>query len=434
MAANSQDASKTVQSGAADRLSWFRQARFGMMIHWGLYSILGRGTWMTLADALTPDEMRNLASRFTPREFDPRHWAEVARAAGARYVVLTTRHHDGFCLFDSDVSDFTTTKTAAGRDFVAEYVEAVRVAGLKVGLYYSLLDWRYPGYFDPDQHPESARAAVQQVHDQVRELLTKYGKIDLMWFDGAWPASLDFSDETMSRQASFWRSRELLDMIWDLQPHCVVNNRSGLPGDYDTPEQTLPVFAGDRHWEICQTIGDWDQSWSDQRYTPDPVRKTADQLILQLAIVMKNNGNMLLNVAPDCEGRIPEAEERVMREIGMWVSENAEAFYDTARPDMWGSSMGDWVFRRSTGYFVFRSWPGVSHSIHRLGGVTPRSACMLAGGRPVDFRWDAEAGTLHLLNLPERPPNRAVSIVKVEFEGSPFMKDIGRPMVDERLA
>ena len=170
----------------ADRMKWFHQARFGMFIHWGLYSLLGRGTWVMHHDQLSVAEIERLASQFTARKFDANAWAELARDAGMEYAILTTRHHEGFSLFDSKLSDFTSVKSAAKRDLVAEYVTAFRKVGLKVGFYYSLLDWRFPGYFEPEKYKESTAALVDQAHGQVRELLSNYGKIDVIWFDGHW--------------------------------------------------------------------------------------------------------------------------------------------------------------------------------------------------------------------------------------------------------
>ncbi len=199
-----------------ERLKWFHEARFGIFVHWGLYSMLGRGEWVMFQERIPAREYAKLARRFKPAKFDADALAAVAVDAGAKYMVLTTRHHDGFCLFDSKVSDFTSVKSAAGRDFVAEYIHACRKAGLKVGLYYSLLDWRFPGYFEPKKYPDSAAAMVQQLHDQVRELMTNYGKIDVLWYDGDW---INHGCAGIDDKAAFWRSRELNDMARQLQPH-----------------------------------------------------------------------------------------------------------------------------------------------------------------------------------------------------------------------
>jgi alpha-L-fucosidase len=169
-----------------ERLNWFRDARFGLFIHWGLYSLIGRGEWAMVTESWPADTYARLASRFKPRRFDADAWADLAVAAGMKYGVMVTRHCDGFCLFDSahSVGGFTSARTAAGRDFVRAYVDAFRRRGLKVGLYYSLADWREPGMFDPARYPESARRMVDSVHRQVEELMTAYGQIDILWYDG----------------------------------------------------------------------------------------------------------------------------------------------------------------------------------------------------------------------------------------------------------
>jgi alpha-L-fucosidase len=171
-----------------DRFAWFREARFGLFIHWGIYAVPGRGEQVLFREHLTPSEYRRYAGQFNPRRYNLDEWAELARQAGIRYAVLTSKHHDGFCLFNSDLTDYTSVKTAAGRDLVGEYVESFRRAGLRVGLYYSLADWNTPAYFaGPERAPQGFAAFVEYTHGQVRELLTKYGRIDVLWFDGAWP-------------------------------------------------------------------------------------------------------------------------------------------------------------------------------------------------------------------------------------------------------
>jgi alpha-L-fucosidase len=252
-------------------LQWWRDARFGLFIHWGVYAIPGRGEWLMWNERIPFHEYAGLADRFKPLKFDGDAWAEAARAAGAKYAVLTARHHDGFCLFDSRVSDFTSVKTAAGRDFVAEYVEACRRAGLRVGLYYSPLDWRFPGFFFPNLYRESAEAMKQQTYDQVRELLTNYGRIDILWFDGGGDDWLGFGG--IEWTGSGWRSRDsdwpqkehygghplwepekLVAMVRQLQPHVVVNDRSGWEGDFATPERKIGAFDTGRPWETCDCL------------------------------------------------------------------------------------------------------------------------------------------------------------------------------------
>lgn len=401
-------------------MRWFHEARFGMFIHWGLYSLLGRGTWVMHNDRLPVSYMRTIADEFNPSHFDAEAWADLASRAGMKYAVLTTRHHDGFCLFDSAVSEFTTTKTAAGRDFVAEYVDAFRAAGLRVGLYYSLLDWRFPGYFEPDRYPASREALVAQAHSQVRELLTNYGKIDLLWFDGHWLA--DIRGSLFDRPETippFWRSEELISMIRELQPDIVVNDRAGAPGDFDTPEQTLARASGeDRAWELCQTIGDWDQAWAHQRFNPTPIRKHSGQLILQLVVAARSEGNVLLNVGPDADGLIPTQEERVLEEIGAWLRDHGEAIYGSERSPIRGNAVGGWTFRGTTGYLGFACWPGRDITVHGVDG-TIEGVRMLATGDALDYEFDPGSGRLTITGLPESPPHPDVNVIEVRFADRP---------------
>ena len=197
-----------------------------------------------LKERIPKAEYAKLADRFRPGKFDAHEWVKIAREAGMRYMVLTTRHHDGFSLFDSQVSDFTSVKTAAKRDFIGEYVEACRNAGMPVGFYYSLLDWRWPAYWDgPKKDPEGWKEVRDYVHSQVRELMTNYGKIDILWYDGSWPHS-----------AEDWEAQKLNEMVRSLQPGIIINNRSGIPGDLETPEQRIQ--GHERPWETCMTMDD----------------------------------------------------------------------------------------------------------------------------------------------------------------------------------
>jgi alpha-L-fucosidase len=202
-----------------ERMQWFHKARFGLYIHYGLYSLLGRGEWTMYSERISPAEYAVLADSFRPDPGAAKEWCEAAKLAGAEYVVLTTRHHEGFSLFDSKYSDFTSAKHGCRRDIVREYVTAAREAGLKVGLYYSLLDWRYPGYFEPEKYPESKAALVEYVHNQVRELMTGYGQIDLLEYDGGWMHDLDPDKQ---KQIDFWRADELNAMVRQLQPQIIV--------------------------------------------------------------------------------------------------------------------------------------------------------------------------------------------------------------------
>ena len=214
-------------AGEADRLAWFRDARFGMFIHWGPYAVHGRCVWAKYRERMTHAEYVDHAKQFTAERYDPSEWVRLAKAAGMKYMVLCTRQHPGYSMFDSRLSDFTAARGAPGRDLVAEYVEACRSAGMRIGFYYSLLDWRYKAYFDgPQEDPEGWAQYLEYVHGQVRELMSNYGVIDLLWYDGRWPHA-----------ASDWRADELNRMVRSLQPDILINDRAGESGDFGTPEQ-----------------------------------------------------------------------------------------------------------------------------------------------------------------------------------------------------
>ncbi len=250
-----------------------------------------------------------------PKTFKVDSWVKLARQAGQKYMVLTSRHHDGFCLFDSKVSDFTATHTPAKRDFIAEYVDACRRHDMRVGIYYSLLDWRFAGYYDRQKYPESFAQMVEQVHQQVRELMTNYGKIDMLWYDGPWITGVDAKD-----YAASWQAEKLNAMVRQLQPEIVINNRSGTDEDTDTPEQVVtPPVALDRCWESCMTIGD-PAGWGYVRHNYN--LKTLPELIQYLVTAASEGGNYLLNIGPKADGSVQSEYVRLLGQIGKWMKKN----------------------------------------------------------------------------------------------------------------
>ncbi len=342
------------------RLKWFQDARFGMFIHWGLYSIPGRGEWVRSYEEIGEEEYRQYFDEWDPVRYDPREWAALAKEAGMKYAVLTTKHHDGFCLFDSRYTDYKSVNTPCRRDLVREYVDAFREAGLKVGFYYSLLDWHhpdYPAYGDP-HHPERNNPEwkgkehdfdkyLSYMHRQVEELMTNYGKIDIIWFD--------FSYE--GHMGEDWKASELVKMIRRHQPDILINGRlegSGetygsimtdtpgmFSGDFTCPEMIIPPYGlktpsgADVPWEACFTMNN---SWA---YTPnDRFYKTPDMLIRKLVECVSKNGNMILNVGPTAKGEIPPEQVHILKEIGRWMRENSDSIYGCGmsslpKPD-WG--------------------------------------------------------------------------------------------------
>lgn len=329
------------------RMEWYKDARFGMFVHWGLYSIPARGEWIRSVERITKEDYMQYFDEFDPTDYDPRAWARAAKEAGMKYIVLTAKHHDGFCLFDSKYTDFKSTNTKCGRDLVAEYVEAVRAEGLKVGLYFTLIDWYhedYPHYNDaihpmrenPDYKDDNRcfENYVEYMHNQIREICTNYGKLDLLWFD--------FSYDDMEGEK--WQATKLINMVRELQPGVIIDNRlevnsegrSSLAkcdpkpyhGDFVTPEQMIPpngildVEGNDMVWEACVTMNNnWGYHATDRFFKP------SSMLIKKLVECVSKGGNMILNVGPDARGCFPEESKKILSEIGAWMKKNGESIY-----------------------------------------------------------------------------------------------------------
>lgn len=316
------------------RTDWFSRARFGLFVHWGLYALPARGEWTLASDEWNPGEYEKLAERFNPESFNPDLWAQTAAACGMGYVVFTTKHHDGFCMFDSPLTDYKVTNTPFGKDVTAMVAESFRKAGLKVGFYHSLPDWTHPGYADRESpeymrggvlhepSPEQYRDFLDFLYGNVRHLLTAYGKIDLMFFDytSKYKADMDY----------FGRER-LLDMVYSLQPEIIVNDRlsfykeNTLDFDYYTPEICIPnatftVKGRESVWETCATMNDhWGYCASDSGY------KDVHTVTAALAGCVSRNGNLLLNVGPDASGQFPEQAISLMNDIGEWMKSGRES-------------------------------------------------------------------------------------------------------------
>ncbi|MDR3303253.1 MAG: alpha-L-fucosidase [Treponema sp.] len=330
-----------------ERTKWFMDARFGMFIHWGLYAIPARGEWVRSTERMSQEDYLRYFNEFSAKDFQPREWARLAKKAGMKYAVLTAKHHDGFCLWDTALTDFKATNTPAKRDLVKDYLEAFRDEGLKVGLYFSIIDWRHPDFphYGDRQHPmrdnkdyrndnRNFDRYLEFMHGQIRELLTGYGRLDIMWFD--------FSYGEMA--GAKWKSAELMEMVRSLQPHLIVDNRlegsgeqsgsigaatpSPFAGDFACPEQMIPPeglrsdAGAPIPWEACVTLNNhWGYCASDQHWKP------ADMVIRMLVECVSKNGNLLLNVGPDAKGRIPSASAAILEEVGRWMDENSESVY-----------------------------------------------------------------------------------------------------------
>lgn len=383
-----------------ERMSWWTEARFGIFIHWGLYAIPAHGEWVMYCERIPKDEYARLAQKFNPKKFNADKWVALAKEAGARYMVLTTRHHDGFCLWDSDVSDFTSVKTAAKRDIVAEYVEACRKANMRIGFYYSLLDWRWPAYWEgPDKNLEGWKKLRNYVHAQVRELMTKYGKIDILWYDGGWPYGPDA-----------WQSEKLNAMVRNLQPDIIINNRSGLPEDFDTPEQRIE--GSNRPWETCMTMDDlW---WG---YHPgDPNLKSPMQLVRNLVKCVAGNGNFLLNIGPKADGTIPVKQAARLRAIGRWLRRNGESIYGAGSAPFPQPHLGQVTLKGNSVYVHVMFWPGSEMCIAGVKNRVLRSYLLITGKK---LSFEQKGDRLFIKGLPIRAPDPTDTVVVLEIEGKP---------------
>jgi alpha-L-fucosidase len=295
---------------------------------------------------------------------------------------------------------------------VAEYVKALRKAGLKVGFYLSLLDWRFPGYWEPDKHPDSAKAMVQQLHDQVRELLTNYGKIDVLWYDGGWlrntfPPQIDL-------MIPFWRSKQLNAMARQLQPHILINNRSGTQEDLDTPEQHVTASEQGRGWESCMTIGDH-VGWGYVKNNPN--FKTVPQLLQNLVTAASGEGNFLLNVGPKPDGSIRKEEVVRLKQIGEWMRTNGESIHNSQRCALEAVMLGLWTRKGKDAYLHVFRWPG-KEAVIPVVKTKAREAVILQTGQKLQMR-TAYNGRLILSGLPDKPPHPSVTTIRIRFADVP---------------
>lgn len=430
---------------------WFTDARLGMFIHWGAYSVPARGEWLRSHEKSSIEDYQPYVDAFVPKHFDPHAWAQAAVDAGMKYAVLTAKHHDGFCLFDSSHTTYSTMHNGFGRDVVAEYADAFRTRGLKVGLYYSLLDWHhrdYPAYGDM-HHPHRADPAWREhnpdfaryldyMHAQVEELCTNYGVIDLMW--------LDFSYGDMRSET--WRAEELVTMVRRLQPGIILNNRletsadgpgslvTGNPtpwaGDFVSPEQLIPangirdVHGNPVPWESCITLNNhWGYNTSDIGNVHKPARLLTRKLIETVA----KNGNLLLNVGPDHDGRIPQQSLQAIRELGTWITTHGSSIYGAGVASLPKPEWGYYTQNGNTLYAHILEQPVGPLA---LTGVDPEHISgdihNLTTGEPMDL---AESWIIHaypdtaFISFGPEPahtyplPNDTATVVAIELRPSP---------------
>jgi len=407
------------QGQTPDRLQWFREAKFGLFIHWGVYSMIGREEWARQLLQIPLKEYQHYADNFNPVEFDPDAWAGLAKDAGVKYVIITSKHHDGFSIFDSQYTDYDIMKAKYGRDILGPLTAACKKAGIPLGLYYSIMDWHHPDYL-PRRAWETDRSAkgadfgryMDFATNQLKELVTKYDPA-VLWFDGEW----EHSNEEQ-------RAFAIGKMLLGLKPTLLINDRlyQREPGygDFGTPENYVPATGvrnpdgTARLWEACYTM-----NWNGWGYNRTETEfHSSSQLIRQLIEIVSKGGNLLLTVGPQPDGRIPTDFVARLKRMGEWLKTNGEAIYGTTasvfeRLPFFGrcTVKGDKL------YIHVMGWPADGEI--RLPGLKTdvKKAYLLTGpGRPLTFRRERKDV---LIALPERERDPDATVVVVDLQGPP---------------
>jgi alpha-L-fucosidase len=393
------------------RLQWFRDARFGMFVHFGIYALLGSGEWVQYHHRIPRRPYEQLAGRFNPDRFDADDWVTLAEQAGCRYITFTVKHHDGFCMYDSDLTEFKITNTPFRRDLTAELVAACQRRGMRIVLYYSPPDWHHPNFvhlpgafkdLDPvpaDQRPDWP-AYLAYFHGQVRELCTRYGRIDGLWFDGS------------HKSEEMWQGQQVFDLVKRYQPHAVVNDRVRC-GDFFTPERSLPEDLSGYMFEACQSV-----SQSHWGYAERAPQYSVPNLVENLVRVVARGGSFLLNVGPRPDGTVPGCQAERMRAVGRWLAANGEAIFGTepwpiatGSPDVLATRRGNVV------YVLLCRWPETDRLLVPGIAAQPSTARLLANGSGLDTS-HTDAG-LEIRGLPPLPPTPMVAVVCLEFAQAP---------------
>ncbi|WP_205164588.1 MULTISPECIES: alpha-L-fucosidase [Arenibacter] len=430
----SQNTSHIKKLSDDERMEWWRDAKFGLFIHWGAYSIIGgeRGEriagggaeWAMDKLDFTIEEYEKFPKMFDPQLFNADDWVKMAKDAGMKYIVITSKHHDGFCLWDSEVTDYDIMDTAPiKRDIIKELAEASRKQGIKFGVYHSIVDWHHPqaqGNLFPNYNagqkdqtvvnPEFPEYYKNYLKPQVKELLTNYGDIDVVWFDGDWIA--DYTTEM---------GKEMYSYIRELQPNTIINNRvdkgrkgmegmdmeGNFAGDFGTPEQEIPATGIDSDWEACMTMnGTWG-------YKPDDTKwKSSEDLIQKLVDIVSKGGNFLLNIGPDGFGRFPAQSIRRLKAMGDWTDANGNAIYGaTASPyDM--PEWGRYTKKDGVVYAHVFDWPEDGQLVINKNIKLKKATLLLAPQTEISSNKIAN-GTV--LQLPKEAPDQSVSVIKLEL-------------------
>ncbi len=422
---------------------WFRHDRFGMFIHWGLYSMPARHEWIKNFECIPEEKYDKYFKYFNPDLYDPREWARMAKAAGMKYAVFTSKHHEGFCMWDSQYTDYKCTNTPAGRDLLREYVDAFRAEGLRVGFYYSLIDWHHPEFpidknhprrNDPDAYEQSKdrnmKIYAQYMRDQVTELLTNYGKIDILWFDFSYPQNNGTGDKAWMRGKGRgdWESEKLIALARSLQPGIMIDNRADVEQDLWTPEQYQPQ-EWMRHgetgelvtWEACQTFsGSWGYHRDEQTW------KSPEMLIRMLVNTVSLGGNLLMNVGPTSRGYLDHRAQEALGVFEKWMKFNSRSIYGCTMAEPEFTAPNDCRLTQSEDgkrlYVHLFAYPFLHLHIPGLGGkvdyaqfLHDGSEILFSEGRMDTYGDAPRAGgeDLLILHLPPVKPDCLVPVIEL---------------------
>ena len=413
------DGQAAISAEQAGKMKWFDEAKLGIFIHWGIYAVDGVSeSWSFHNGYISHEEYMAQAKRFTAQAYDPEEWADLIASSGARYTVITSKHHDGVALWDTKADDKSLVKMSpAARDVLTPFVNAIRSRGVKLGLYYSLIDWSHPDYpniyrngparYDIAKEPERWQKFMDFNTAQLNELTQQY-RPDLWWFDGDWEQS-----------AETWKAKELTDKLRSDNPSCIINSRIQGYGDYGTPEIGVPVVRpAERYWELCYTIND---SWGFQH--KDVNFKTPQMVLRTLVDCISGGGNLLLDIGPREDGAIPEEEVAVLKELGRWTSKHAEAVYGT-RAGIPDEHVKAYTSVNASGDILYIYLPYKPIGPVEVKGLIDNIKKIRVVGSTVEPQWKvynklswSEVPGLVEIQVPQEALDSAITVLAIETDG-----------------